>query len=228
MRTPSAFRRAGLVTALLVLAAAPIAAQTHGEGGRVLGKTPAPQPTAPATPPPPGATPALATKAPGPGTGSAGGVVGGILAQVIDPVGGAPWIDLGGGSVGAAVLAAVAAPADPGSGIANLPVVGVPAASGLSVTLAGAAPGSPGLLLASTGLSPRTFRGGILMLDLAAPSCAIALVTDALGGWSATASWPSGVLAETTLFLQALVPGSAAPGGVSLSNALQGEIPPGR
>jgi hypothetical protein len=122
-----------------------------------------------------------------------------------------PWIDLGSGLAGASGL-----PAFAGEGTLE------PGTPG-SLSLSNATPSSPALLLASLASTPTPFKGGTL---LAVPIVlAVGLGTDGAGALLLPFTWPSGVPAATSLYMQCAIQDPTAPQGIALSNALQAITP---
>ena len=94
------------------------------------------------------------------------------------------------------------------------------AGGAFTLSLTAAPPGSPAVLLVALESAPTPFRGGTLVartfLD------ALPLATDASGALELPYTWPAGLRAGTSVYLQCAVKDPTAPHGVSLSNALEG------
>ena len=117
-----------------------------------------------------------------------------------------------------------------GSGLAG--VNGTPGLAGTgtleagspgSLTLTGAMPSAPALLLASLATTPVPFKGGTLVPVPVALS--LGLVTDGAGAIALPFTWPTGVPSATSLYFQYAVEDAAGPHGASLSNALKAVTP---
>jgi hypothetical protein len=118
-------------------------------------------------------------------------------------------------------------------GFALAGLVGEPSLTGTGTL----APGSPGTLTlsdaaptASAGLflslasTPTPFKGGTLV---PVPATLLLPVVTTAGGSIplAWASWPAGLPAATSIFVQYAIADAGAPAGVALSNALHGLTP---
>jgi len=119
---------------------------------------------------------------------------------------------------------------DIGSGLAGASGVPVLAGTGTlaagctgTLSLTSAKPSSPALLFVSLSSAPIPFKGGVLAAN---PFfLTVTLGTNASGALSLGYTWPSGVPAGASLYLQYAVKDPAAVQGVSLSNALKGVTP---
>jgi len=123
----------------------------------------------------------------------------------------APWSDLGGaidGSAGTPLLA--------GSGSL------CPDESG-QISLSGALPGAPAVLVAGAAELALPIFGGLLVPtpDVLFPP----LTVDALGGATTDFVWPAGVPSGTELFLQQWIVDAGAAAGLAASNGLRATAP---
>ena len=115
-------------------------------------------------------------------------------------------------------------PGKPGSaGVPQLTGSGplTPGSSG-AIDLAGAQPSSSVTLV--VGLSPllAPFKGGTLVPN---PDFLVALVTDATGAVNLPFTWPGGVPAGTSFYLQAWITDAGASFGLAASNGLHAVVP---
>jgi hypothetical protein len=122
------------------------------------------------------------------------------------------WTDLGSGLAGAGGVPGLAgtgtlAPDSPGT-----------------LTLSGAAPSAAAAFFVSLASTPTPFKGGTLVPVPA--TLLLPMVTTAGGSIPlAWASWPAGLPAATSIFVQYAIADAGAPAGVALSNALHGLTP---
>jgi hypothetical protein len=122
------------------------------------------------------------------------------------------WTDLGSGLTGAGGV-----PALVGTGTL------APGSSG-GLTLSGAAASAAASLFVSLASTPTPFKGGTLVP--VPPVLTLPLVTNGSGAIPlAWASWPGGLPAATSIFVQYAIADAGAPAGVALSNALGGVTP---
>jgi hypothetical protein len=122
------------------------------------------------------------------------------------------WTSLGSGLAGAGGVPTLAgtgtlAPGTPGT-----------------LTLSGAAPSAAASLFVSLSSAPTPFKGGTLVP--VPPVLTLPLVTNGSGAIPlAWASWPGGLPAATSVFVQYAIADAGAPAGVAMSNALEGLTP---
>ncbi len=122
-----------------------------------------------------------------------------------------PWVDLGGGSPGAA-----GTPTLTGSGLL---VGGAPAA----LTLASAPPGALMLAWVSFSSTPFAALGGTVH---AFPfSSQLFFTADGSGAFVGATTWPTGLPSDTQVWFQFLVQDGSVPDGITLSNALLATTP---
>jgi Tol biopolymer transport system component len=111
-----------------------------------------------------------------------------------------------------------------GGGFALLHAEGslLPGAPG-ELVISGGAPSAPMLLFVSLAPAPVAFKGGTLV---AVPFLlAVPLFTDTAGAELLPFLWPAGVPSGTRFAVQAAIADAGAPGGVALTNALEGHAP---
>lgn len=123
-----------------------------------------------------------------------------------------PWSDLGFGLAGTGGVA----PELTATGSLE------PGSAG-SITLVGALPTSPAILVVGLEEIALPFKGGTLV---PAPLLLLALVSDTEGGSTlAWTAWPAGVPTGTELFVQHWIADPAGPKGLAASNALKAVVP---
>jgi hypothetical protein len=125
---------------------------------------------------------------------------------------GSPWTNLGFGLAGL-------------GGLSNLGASGtLVSGSPGQLVLTGARPSSPAYLIVGPGTMPAPFKGGTLVPLPAA--LILPLVTNASGAISLSwPAWPAGAPPGVELDFQYVIPDTAAPKGMALSNALRAITP---
>lgn len=118
------------------------------------------------------------------------------------------WVDLGSALAGSAGEPALAGD---GELIAGQP---------MSVGVAGALPGAPLTLVVGLARLDAPFKGGVLVP--AADLLISGLATDASGGLVLGTTWPAGVPAGLTFYLQGWIADAGAPQGFAATNGLSG------
>jgi len=142
-----------------------------------------------------------------PGLDGSGTDVGGVVFQDFF----VNWIELGEGVAGT-------------HGVPRLEGQGLLLAqTPMSVTLSGALEFTPATLVIGFSQLGAAFKGGVL---LPSPEIVMSgLPTKGGGGFTLSATWPSGVPSGFELFLQAWLPDPAAPQGFAATNALRAKTP---
>lgn len=137
-------------------------------------------------------------------------VVGGTTTRWLDAAEG-PWTNFGKSKAG-------------GSGVPHLYGQGpLTAGSPLTLTLAGAVPAAPALLVLGGAAANLPLLGGTLVPS---PDFVLAgLVTDAAGGWQLASVAPAGLPAGFDVYLQAWLADPAAFAGAAASNGLRARTP---
>ena len=122
-----------------------------------------------------------------------------------------PWID-----EGAALAGTAGMPSLDGEGLLH---AGTP----MGLQLTGAAPFAPTTLLLGFSELGAAFKGGVLVPQ---PELIVAgLLTDGAGALHLGATWPAGLPAGSSVFLQAWIADPAGPAGLSATNGLQALTP---
>lgn len=91
-------------------------------------------------------------------------------------------------------------------------------ASALQIDIVGALPGASGFVLMGSE-SANLIRKGCSLLFI--PASFLPVVTDGVGGFTAIAHWPAGVISGQVLFLQAYVIDAGAPTGFATTNTVE-------
>ena len=130
----------------------------------------------------------------------------GVLASLVNP----EWLDVGHPLAGTAGFPKLA-----GSGALQ-------AGQTVSITLTGAAPSSPDLLIVGSSWLAKTWKSGVVV---PAPFAVYDLFTDPTGSIPVQTAWPAGLPSGTKLFLQHWIADPTAPKGLAASNGLLATVP---
>ncbi|MGQ0552414.1 MAG: FG-GAP-like repeat-containing protein [Planctomycetota bacterium] len=92
----------------------------------------------------------------------------------------------------------------------------------LSLSLGGSLSGETAALVIGLTSATAPFKGGLLV---PAPTLVLPLVLDGLGSTALATTWPAGLPAGFTIWLQAWISDPAGPAGFAATNAIRGTVP---